>query len=35
MSVNVKNDHAELDSEKGDLPAFHMNKYWLSLPLDQ
>ena len=35
-AVNLKHDHvADLLSQKGIYPAFHMNKrYWISVPLD-
>ena len=35
--VNLKHDHvADLLSQKGIYPAFHMNKrYWISVPLDE
>ena len=35
--INVKHDHvADLLSQKGIYPAFHMNKrYWISVPLDE
>ena len=35
--VNLKHDHvADLLSQKGIYPAFHMNKrYWISAPLDE